>query len=269
MADQSDVENALVIMVAGALYPNGTSAPSVPGPDCLIYRGWPTSTALDSDLAAGRINVTVFPMPEPGRNTTRYRQAWLGQRVPPALTASVAGISVTFGGVAILGQLAGLLVDGTGYVYRTEAGDTPETVAAQLATAVRADRIVNLAGAVVAIPGAGQITARVVADFPVMQERRRQEQGFRITCWCPTPATRDASACAIDLCLAGFNFIELSDGTEGYLRYRGTLVFDQSQDALLYRRDLVYDVEYATVLDASLPAMLFGALSLNAATFTA
>jgi hypothetical protein len=269
MADQSDVEIALVALAASALYPDGTSASSVPGPDCLIYPGWPTSAALDSDLAAGRINVTVFPMPEPGRNTTRYRQHWRGAAIRAGLTASVAGVAVTFGGTANAGQLAGLLVDGASYVYRTQTGDTPEIVAAQLATSARADRIVNLAGAVLTVPGAGRITARVVADMPVVQELRRQEQGFRIACWCPTPATRDASASAIDLCLAGSQFIGLADGTEGRLRYHGSLVFDQSENVLLYRRDLIYDVEYATTLTAIQPAMLFGDLVLNAAAFTA
>jgi len=269
MADQSDVENALVALAVSALYPNGNSAPSAPGPDCLIYPGWPTSAALDSDLAAGRINVTVFPTPEPGRNTTRYRQRWLGPAVQAALTASVVGVTVTIAGTANAGQLVGILIDGTSYVYRTQTSDTPETVAAQLAAFVRTNRIVNLAGAGLTFPGARQITARVVADVPVLEELRRQEQGFRITCWCPTPATRDAAASAIDSYLAGVQFISLADGTEGRLHYRNTLVFDQSQDALLYRRDLIYDVEYATTLAALQPSMLFGNLILNAATFTA
>lgn len=269
MADQSDVENALVAQVATALYPNGEAAPSVPGPDCRIYRGWPTSAALDTDLSAGLINVTVFPMGEPGRNTTRYAQRWLGSTVQPTLTISVSGVSVIIGGIAEAGQLAGLLVDSTSYVYRTHAGDTPQIVAANLATSLRADWIVTVAGATLTIFGAGSVLARVVADASVMQEIRRQEQVFRITCWCPTPATRDCSASAIDLRLAGYQFLALADETMGRLQYHGTLVFDQSQDALLYRRDLLYEVEYPTTIVALQPSMLFGDLVVNAATFIA
>ncbi|MGA3398277.1 MAG: hypothetical protein ABSC95_03575 [Acetobacteraceae bacterium] len=269
MADQSDVENALVALAANALYPNGSSSPSLPGPDCRIYRGWPNSAALNADLAAGVINVTVFPQGEPGRNTTRYSQQWQGFPAQATLTASVSGVSVTIGGTAGPGQLAGMLVNDSSYVYASQAGDTPATVAANLATAVRTDWIVNLSGATLTIPGAGSVLARVVADASVMQEVRRQERGFRITCWCPTPATRDASASAIDLLLVGFQFINLADSSQGRLQYRGTLVFDQSQDALLYRRDLLYDVEYPTTITARQPAMLFGELVLNAGTFTA
>ncbi len=64
-------------------------------------------------------------------------------------------------------------------------------------------------------------------------------------------------------------FVSLSDGTQGRLIYAGTVVFDQSQDALLYRRDLLYSVEYATTLLVTQPAMLFGQIDVNAATVPA
>jgi hypothetical protein len=162
-----------------------------------------------------------------------------------------------------------MMVNNSSYVYLTQPGDTPDLVAANLATSVRIDWIVNLSGATLAIPGATSVVARVVAETSTMQEVRRQEQSFRITCWCPTPATRDASASAIDLLLAGFQFIILADGSQGRIQYHGTFVFDQSQDALLYRRDLLYDVEYPTTITVLQPAMLFGDLVLNANTITA
>jgi hypothetical protein len=268
MADQSDVENALVALAASAIYPNGSGSPSLPGPNCRIYRGWPNSAALNADLAAGVINVTIFPRGEPGHNTSRYSQQWHGSPTQTTLTASVSGVSVTIGGTAGPGQLVGILVNQASYVYCSQASDTPSTVAANLATSIRADWIVNMSGAVLTIPGAGTVLARVVASASVMQEARRQKQEFRITCWCPTPATRDVSASAVDLLLAGCQFIDLADGSQGRVQYRGTLVFDQSQDALLYRRDLLYDVEYPTIITALHPAMLFGELVLNAGTFT-
>jgi hypothetical protein len=269
MADQSDVETALVSLVSSALYPNGTDATSVPGPDCRIYRGWPHSAALDKDLADGRINITVFPGGGPGRTTTRYAEQWVGPPAQPSLTAVVAGTSVTFGGSAEVGQIAGILIDGRSYVYRTQTGDTPELVAANLAAMARDKSIVRLSGSTVTVAGAGSLLGRVAADAPVQQEVRRQEQDFRTTCWCPTPGDRDSAAAAIDQVLSGIRFLALPDGTQGRLIYAGTTVFDQSQNASLYRRDLLYSVEYATVLSASQPTMLFGDLVLNATSFTA
>lgn len=264
MADQSDVESALVGLAAAALYPNGTGVASVAGADCRIYRGWPNAAALDTDLRAGIVNVTVFPG-QGGRVTTRYQQEWAAIPAAATLSAVVSGHTASFGGSADLGQLAGLLVDSRTYAYRTQAGDTPASVAANLAAQIRADYVVQLSAATVTVPAAGRLLARVVADAPAQKEVRRQVQTFRITCWCPTPATRDASAVAIDQALAETAFIDLPDASQGRLIYAGTTVFDQSQDALLYRRDLTYSVEYATILSATQPAMLFGEIGIDAA----
>ena len=60
-------------------------------------------------LRAGKINVTVFPGGGPSRTTTRYAEHWMGTAAHPNLTAKVDGTSVTFGGTADVGQIAGML----------------------------------------------------------------------------------------------------------------------------------------------------------------
>lgn len=269
MADQADVETALVSLAAATLYPNGPDQPSVPGPDCRIYRGWPNAAALDGDLSAGRINVTVFPTSDPSQLTTRFAEQWLGTPVTPGLAVAVQGGSVTLSGSADPGQVAGILADEHAYVYRTQAGDTPALVAANLAAQARADWMVMLAGPAVTLHGPARVIARVAADASVLKEIRRQEQGFRITCWCPTPASRDVTATTIDQALAGITFLDMPNSTRARIIYNGTAVFDQSQDALLYRRDLLYRVEYPTIVAAIQPSMLFGDLSLSAGRFFA
>jgi len=269
MADQSDVESALVSSASVALYPGGVGAGSVPGPECRVYRGWPQPAALDADLLAGKINVTVFPAGGSGKTTTRYSEQWMGTPSRPSMTVMVSGNSVTFGGTAAPGQLAGVLVDNQSYVYRTQEGDTPGLVAANLAVMAREAAIVQLQGTSLIIPGAGQLRARVVADAKAQREVRRQQQTFRISCWCATPSTRDETAALIDRSFSNVTFIDLNDGSRAYVRYAGTEEFDQSQDARLYRRDLLYDIEYPTIAYATQPAMLFGNLGLNAADFTA
>ena len=259
MADQADVETVLAGLVSGVLYPQGVTAPSVLGVVCRVYRGWPNSAALDADLAAGVVNVTVFPQAGHERNTTRWPDecqvpAW----VSPTLTVSVNGVTATFAGAAGLGQVAGLLVDGVAVVHRLVANDTPASVAAVLASRIRTQRVALLSGASVTVPGAGLLVGRVVADQTVQRQTRRQIQEFRLSCWCPDPATRDAAAGAIDAALSAMDFVALPDGLAGRLRFVSSAVFDQSEDAALYRRDLVYSVEYATTTSLVLPSMIFG-----------
>lgn len=264
MADQSDVETALATLAAAALYPAGPEAVSVPGPPCRIYRGWPNPAALDADLARGHVNVSIFIGDANQRVTTRFAEEWMSTPISPTLLVSVADTTVIFNGSADPGQLAGILIDGQSYVYRTQVNDTPPLVAATLGTLIRAVRIVHLRGASLDIPGAASLHARVVADCPALKEIRRQSVPIRITCWCPSPATRDAAAIAIDTAFATLPFINLADGSQARLTFSGNAVIDQSQNASLYRRDLVYVAEYATTLVQSHPSMLFGELGLNA-----
>ena len=268
MADQSEVESALVSVASAALYPNGLGAPSLPGSECRVYRGWPHPAALDADLLAGNVNVTVFSAGGLGKTTTRYADQWMGPTPQTSMTATVSGNSVTFDGAAAPGQLAGVLVDERSYVYRTREGDTPGLVAANLAAMARGAAIVQLKGNTLMVAGAGRLRARVVADATVQREVRRQQHTFRISCWCAMPSTRDATASAIDQTFSRKTFISLPDGSQAYVRYAGTEEFDQSQDARLYRRDLLYEVEYPVIVSATQPAMLFGNLNINAASYT-
>jgi hypothetical protein len=259
MADQSDVETALVSAISNVLYPNGLSAGGLLSQTVKIYRGWPNTASLRTDLAAGNLNVTVFPKAETSRNTTRWADGAVStSSATPSLTVSVSGNSASFTGSADTGQLAGLLVDALTVVHRTVTGDTPELVAAALGQLIRTRRIALVSGATVTVPGAGMLVGRVVADQSVLRWTRSQLQQFRISCWCPDPASRDSVAAVIDNALSSLGFIGLSDGSSGRLRYVGTTEFDQSQDAALYRRDLIYSVDYLTTVSDALPSMIFG-----------
>jgi len=268
MADQSDVETALVALVAESLYPQGTEAPSVPGPVCRVYRGWPLPAALEADLAGRRVNIAIAPVEASLRLTTRFSEEWVqSTTIAPRLCAKVLGECVHFSGTADPGQLAGVLVDGGTFVYRTEAGDTPELVAAQLAAQIREQRLVFYADAVLSMPGAARVIARVVADQLAWRETRRQMQDFRIACFCPDPATRDTTAATIGIALAAHRFIDLPDGSVGRLLHTGGATLDRAENALLYRRDLLCGVKYATTETIKQPSMLFGNGRIGAASF--
>jgi hypothetical protein len=180
------------------------------------------------------------------------------------VSATIANDSITFNGTVTSGMAIGLRVDNKTYTYRPLATDTLDQVAAILAAQVQQDRIALLAGATVSIPGATTLVARAISDGVCFQEVRRQERQIRIIFWCSTPTLRDIAASVVDSGLATQHFIILGDGSSARILYEGTHVFDQSQNALLYRRDLLYLIEYPTMRAVTLPGMLFGELGINA-----
>ena len=268
MADQAEVEAALAAIVGAALYPGGIAAGcAVPGAVCRIYRGFPVPAALDADLAAGRVNVSVAAVAGSSEITTRYPDQWrVVAPAVPVLGAAVAGNVASFAGSAAPGQLAALLVDGRAAVHRTVAGDTPAGVAAALATELqRLGVAAGASGAAVTCAGARSIVARVVADQVATRETRRQRQHFTVTCWCADPATRDAIGAAIDAALSGIDFVALPDGSSGRLLFVASVLSDRWEDATLYRRALTYSVEYATTITATQPAMIVGGTGISPA----
>ena len=260
MADISDVEAALCSLVERAIYPNGTTQPSLSNSLVKIYRGWPTNRALNADLAAGTQTVTVFSKENSTKDTSRYRRVWRTvSEVSPTLTVTCSGDTASFGGAGGAGQTAGLAVAGVAYSWAVSATDTPTTVAAGFAGIIPG---ATCAGNAVTVSGA-QVSGRVVGSGTAIMETRRQEQGIMIAVWCPTPAGRDLLASSVDNSLSDIDWFALPDGTVGRLRYHDTYETDASENANLYRRNLDYVVEYPTTMVMTGSQMLFGVGTLS------
>jgi hypothetical protein len=263
MADLSDVEYAMVVRVTDALYPQGVSQVSSVGSTCRVYRGWPLTASLNSDLASGIVNVAVFPAAKRDEVPDAYFDRPYAAISPTSLRASVAGQSVTFSGLVAGNQIIGLLVDGMPFSYRVVTNDTGDGIAANLAVLIGATRVATVSGSTVTVPGVRALTARVVTNATVSKSLRRQRREIQVSCWCPSAALRDSVCQAVDLVMASSPFIALADETKANVRYGSTQVYDQSQNALLYRRDLCYLCEYTIISGTIAPVMLFGNLFRN------
>ncbi len=250
MCDLSDVETALATLIAGAIYPNGTGQASTIGVGCYIAPGWPNSTQLDAALVAGEVTVTVYAQPNMEQVTTRYPQNWEDQTLGTAtLTATVAARTITIAGTVTAGQYVTLIVGNKAYSYAALVNDTLTTIATALTALVVVDWTgTTSSGAVITVPvkAEGRVTARVAAAGTIIRELKRQNRGFQIIVWAPSPSLRSTTANLIDVALASTDFLTMPDLTKAWMKYRGQNDTDQMERANLYRRDLFYWVEYAT-----------------------
>jgi hypothetical protein len=177
MADMSDAGNALVTLIAGILYPQGTAAASLTGDRLLVYQGWPDPVTLASDLAAGTIHVSVFP--KPGDKVTSVSQ------------------------------------DNDDWEEISDNGTGGSAVL----------------------------------------ELRRQTRLFQISVWAGVFTRRDATASVIDAGLAAVSRLVLTDGSVAVMTYDTSLQDDDQQQAGIYRRDLLYALNYATTQVMALTAI--------------
>lgn len=284
MATQSDVEDALANLIAAALYTTPGVPPSVVGYPVKIYAGWPDPGTLDIDMAeqltAGQPNgkptaahVSIYPLPNE-RNTTRYKA--VEQELPaPATTYTLAaaGQVITVGGAAPVtyaAQNLAAFVNGKPYVVQATAGQT----VASLAAALQALIVVGVPGttvngAAITVPAGARIGAlRVGSTGSWSREVRRQERRFQISVWSSNSTSRAAIADVFDPVLADTSRFTLPDGSVARLRYEGSREDDFTQKQRIYRRSLLYSVEYATTLAGSAAQLVAGEVDAFAADGT-
>jgi hypothetical protein len=306
MADQSDVEAALVSLAAGILFPGQSYAPGAlqasvasavpPGPSTAsqavltrVYRGWPENSALLSDLNAGYANVSVFSDPGMVRNTTR--------RVPfdyavsagnPTLSVVASGALVMITGTVTPGNVVGVQFGGSAgqvaYAYAAAAGDTLGSVAQNLAALIPGAISPGVPGVggwdgasgwdvgsdftgvgSIYIPGAINTAGSSMMPGLSATEVRRQEAGFRLSCWCPSPMARDAVASTIDLGIASIEtrLFAVTQYETARIKMRSVYTTDVPSRDRVWRRDLCFLVDYPTTLFKMQPSMLFGATVLQ------
>jgi hypothetical protein len=271
VADASDVENALVSAITAILYPNGQSTTnSVLGWPCRIFRGFPMPAGLSMDRATGASDIAVYAVDDGARNTTRWLPQTYELPIIATLTVTIdaAESSVTFSGTASAGTQAGLLLQGSPFVYVANGGESADLIAAILADMARAaGNIVWVTGSTVTVPNGQSILGRTYPAAALLQEIGRQEQEFRMTLWSPTPANRDLAASTVMAGLTATNFLPLADGSSGRLRFHSESSSDTLQGAGFFQRDLVYTVDYATTISLVGPVLLFGDTSVNGVNY--
>lgn len=243
MADISDIQDSIATRIAAALYPNGTEAPSAIGAAAIVYPGWPQPAQLDKDIAAGRVNVSIWARGD-GANTTRYQSTWQETGAPMAtltLTATSEN-TVTIGGTVAVHQVVAI----NGQPYAVQDDDTLAGIAAALAALLPG---ATSDGAELSCP-TGIRHAAIAANGTVSREVRRQTDTIQLSIWAPTPALRAATGRVLDNALADARFLTMPDGSSARVNYMNTRNSDESANALIYRRDVLYRVEYATTVSA-------------------
>lgn len=270
MADLSDVENALVTLIAKTVfgvsnYQPGAYQATTTGVTTTLFRGWPVQSALNADLNAGKAHISVFPDPGMTRNVTRWMlDTNQAGTIAPTITATVAGRTVTLGGTVTADNAVGIQAGApvAAYGYAATGGDTLTTIAATLAGKIAG---ATSSGPVITLPVVPGIAASVGCPQPALTVTRQQEHGLRVTVWAPTPAARDGLAALVDSATANITnsngrltrFLPVGTYETALIRYRASYTSDMPARDGVWRRDLCYIIEYPTSLIESDPTMLF------------
>jgi hypothetical protein len=256
MATISDLRAALAQAVGDMLYPAGvpagTNPPSpVAGCPVRVFQGWPEREAIDADMAAGIVDVTVYSMPG-STNTTRYPEVDIPISIsPPTLEWSVAGTTATLGGTVSTPQNVGLLVDRRAYLYAVQPTDTLASIATALAALVNAVQPASAAGPAVTIPGSHAIIGRAGGVATTLREIGRQKVTVQITISAPSDALREAVGGTIEPGLRTLRRLALGDHSIAMIWFSQVADSDETTKSGIYRRIISLDAEYASTVTST------------------
>lgn len=247
MADISDITAYLAQQAATAVYPNGTSHPSVGNINVAIMEGWPIADQLDKDVAAGAANVSVFPMQGTGKAV--YQILDETYTITPAAITSTFGLVgnvITVSGAISTGEYLTLVIDSAVVCSQTGA-NVAAMLAALAAQAVTAGYAATSTATTLTIPFGHSLVVRQGGVAVLGKVTHRQCHSVMVTVWAPNRVARNQLASAIDGLIKQSNKVAMPDTSQAIVTYSRTNVSDEQQAQTIYRRDLIYDVEYATV----------------------
>lgn len=280
MADLSDVEQYLAQQAYAAVYPNGTSQPSIapvaPGQtspmDVVIYNGWPNPQQLDLDMAGNMLppgNSQASPIPRPGGprchvsvnpsgtsspstfqildKTYTIVPAAINLTVTSSGTPGALNTQVTITGTPAAGEF--VTVEADGNVFSSQPTDA--TAAAILSDLLTQAQTVftgaSLNGSVLTIPVTHQFVVRQGGVGTLGKVTHRQRQCFVVGIWTPDHNSRTVIASAIDVLLKETVVATMPDTSEARVTFLRVYQTSEMQNQTIYRRDLYFEVEYATL----------------------
>lgn len=249
MADLADVSDTFAALIAGMLYPDGTSQPSATGTPYAIYPGWPDPKCLTREIKQGKAHVTVYPL-DVERNTTRYLEHDAELiRGEKTIIATVAGETITLAGTVAGPQNVVVFANGQTVALAVQNDQTLAQVAAGLANLLVTHEIAEATseGAVITVPGAVNLAVDVGVHGKKARVLRRQDRQFMVSIWAPSHAVRTATAKIIDPGLTRLFWIDLPDLTHGRNIHVRSADSDEAQEVSIYRRDLVWSVDFPTI----------------------
>lgn len=272
MTDVSQVSLALAYHCAGTIYPGGLAGESLTGRRTVVRRGWllPNDMFSAQSVNGGVDYVTVSAAME-GFRPLAEPLGWPwrdGQVIAPTVGVACEGCTATVT-VPASGTVCGVVglswrrggVQPVVAAYAVSAGETAETVAAGLAAGLGAGAVAE--GAVVTV-ASGDVTGQVAGYGQSVRILRRQSQKLRISIWTSSAAARDVLGSALDTALAGISWISTLDGGEAKLGFDGAGDVDTLQVQGVYRRDLVFRVDFDAIESRWAARMMFGGGTIRA-----
>lgn len=260
MSDQSLILTKLEELVESAVYPNGTSQPSIAGVDITIQSGWPIPDSLNTILINNVALIAIYPTKISNAKAVFLRK-WKTKSVnTPTLTVVILNNTITVGGIVSVPQHVMSIVNGIAYSYEVLVTDTLTTIASGLAALI--PNATSL-GAVITITSVYSLNAKIIVKGTISQEVNRMDQFFWLMIFSPTHTVRDLIGQVLSTFFSELISFDLSDGYTCMNWFTKDDINDDLQEERLYKRTIQLKIEYPITVEKQTTVIGYIAPTLN------
>lgn len=270
--DISEVEKQIAYDVLQNYFFEGFVNPTLPtnwtAPDgtvvpMKIFRRKPDAILLQADMNNGVVDIGIYPVQGATRIERGHQLVWETMSTSPiTASATVLGNIVQINGVGTAGNNVGIAYGRTGWQYRPNDGDSAQTIASTLASAIPGAIVSNN---VVILQTSVPVSAGVVGDATQVMELDYQSQRFMITIYAPDPSLTDLVGGTVRLAMAEVR--ALGPGPDGDYSerpiYRGVYDNMVPEKVGVYPQTQCYEVSYGTYKTQVSPGVLFFGINMN------
>ena len=248
MATIADIENTLCALLVPVIYPNGVLMPSITGSNILLTPGRPVSGVLDSQLSANASMVTVFPLHGSDKDVTKFSSK-IWQQVSVNVGTLFGNISenvIIITGTVTVPQGILVTIDKVNYPYTVLISDTLDTICTNVAALIPG---ATASGNTITLNNGFSIASvHIIQQGQVARESKRQQKLFYVSVFSPNPTHRGIIGDAIETYLGDIERFYFADTTSAVIWYKTVNEYDSYQKQIVYQRDLVWNIEYPTMI---------------------
>lgn len=253
----------------GGMIPAPSIAPVAPGQttpmDVLIYEGWPVPELLWLDVGGQmqsttspqtapvarpggpRAHVSIFPLQGSSRSPFQIQDNTYVQVAPVlGVTVTVDDDQITLSGTPNPGEIVTIEGDRQ-FIFSSNRPTLSGILSDLLAQAKLSYLNASLFGDTLTIPYDYSLVVRQGGVGTLAKVVHRQCQAVMVSVWAPDHNTRSVLASAIDVALKSNIVVTLPDTSQAKIVYQRTNISDEQENVTIYRRDLIYEVEFATL----------------------
>lgn len=207
------------------------------------------------------MHISVWPLPAERKISTALgRPFQVTAKGKPALLFTVNGSIISVSGVADAATNVRISLNGKTYTSHFRPGTTAEQAITALSMTLPKSFTVLSSVCILMVEN---LSVYVTTAGTAVRELRRQIKDFQVTIWAPAPGLRECIGSAIEMALSEQCHIDLNDGAPAQLLYTRQFDSDRSENWHVYRRDLIFSVNYATTQTIAAPEVMNTVVILN------